>query len=130
MPSSACSRAHRHLPSFPTRRSSDLSHFECNRTCVLARSAALAFAPFALAVEIGRRRDEAALHHALDDLLNQILELLAGPFLIAVGRDRKSTRLNSSHLGSSYAVFCLLPRPPTSTLFPYTTLFRSQSLRM
>src|SRR5471030_2002847 len=76
-------------------------------------------------------------------------------------RDRKSTRLNSSHLGISYAVFCLkkknrnfnsitealgaqctvaLPneyftlmffflmirRPPRSTLFPYTTLFRSQ----
>src|SRR5437899_8714696 len=26
---------------------------------------------------------------------------------VAVSRDRKSTRLNSSHLGSSYAVFCL-----------------------
>src|SRR5262245_31725216 len=89
--------------------------------------------------------------------------------------DRKSTRLNSSHLGISYAVFCLkkkkktttpindqqvikalsatavyaslslscfyflptfpsvsislffltIPRPPRSTLFPYTTLFRS-----
>src|ERR1022692_1727926 len=79
--------------------------------------------------------------------------------------DRKSTRLNSSHLVISYAVFCLkkkkalgllagrpgrcarpaaadrpaehrlaqaaLPfflmirRPPRSTLFPYTTLFRS-----
>src|SRR5690242_9495195 len=25
----------------------------------------------------------------------------------------------------SYAVFCLTPRPPRSTLFPYTTLFRS-----
>src|SRR5689334_14618289 len=39
--------------------------------------------------------------------------------------DRKSTRLNSSHSSISYAVFCLIPRPPTSTLFPYTTLFRS-----
>src|ERR1035441_6071943 len=41
--------------------------------------------------------------------------------------DRKSTRLNSSHLGISYAVFCLKRRrrPPRSTLFPYTTLFRS-----
>src|SRR6267378_7444412 len=75
--------------------------------------------------------------------------------------DRKSTRLNSSHVEISYAVFCLkkkkmivlLPgevldsalvmavspqgrcgvysffflmirRPPRSTLFPYTTLFR------
>src|SRR5471030_442930 len=100
------------------------------------------------------------------------------------GQDRKSTRLNSSHLGSSYAVFCLkkkkylwpppirheytnalrtrsrgncdvrlrdggsitsviricrrpsvalalffflmIRRPPRSTLFPYTTLFRSR----
>src|ERR1039458_5421676 len=91
------------------------------------------------------------------------------------GTDRKSTRLNSSHLGISYAVFCLkkirsqeflvvlvrhgkrtagkvddmalfqlsghrgisggikganvfflmIRRPPRSTLFPYTTLFRS-----
>src|SRR5262245_10437992 len=40
--------------------------------------------------------------------------------------DRKSTRLNSSHLGISYAVFCLVRRPPMSTLFPYTTLFRSR----
>src|SRR5438034_48046 len=39
--------------------------------------------------------------------------------------DRKSTRLNSSHTVISYAVFCLLPRRPLSTLFPYTTLFRS-----
>src|SRR5262245_9169331 len=43
-----------------------------------------------------------------------------------LGEDRKSTRLNSSHLGISYAVFCLLP-PPTSPLFPYTTLFRSRT---
>src|ERR1035438_4033762 len=58
-----------------------------------------------------------------------------------VALDRKSTRLNSSHLGISYAVFCLkkkksvvtsvgfflmIRRPPRSTLFPYTTLFRSE----
>src|SRR5207248_1655964 len=39
--------------------------------------------------------------------------------------DRKSTRLNSSHRTNSYAVFCSTPRPLSSTLFPYTTLFRS-----
>src|SRR5688572_23181692 len=39
--------------------------------------------------------------------------------------DRKSTRLNSSHSQISYAVFCLRRPPPPSTLFPYTTLFRS-----
>src|SRR3712207_1236501 len=73
------------------------------------------------------------------------------------GTDRKSTRLNSSHANISYAVFCLkkkkktilsslyffykeynlnssvdffflmIRRPPRSTLFPYTTLFRSSS---
>src|SRR5699024_363628 len=58
-------------------------------------------------------------------------------------RDRKSTRLNSSHVSISYAVFCLKKKknnlyfifassffllclsPLISTLFPYTTLFRS-----
>src|SRR5690554_3907029 len=42
-------------------------------------------------------------------------------------KDRKSTRLNSSHVRISYAVFCLTQPPPISTLFPYTTLFRSYS---
>src|SRR5436853_34314 len=41
--------------------------------------------------------------------------------------DRKSTRLNSSHLGISYAVFCFSRLPPPLPLFPYTTLFRSSS---
>src|SRR3990167_7074515 len=42
-------------------------------------------------------------------------------------RDRKSTRLNSSHSQISYAslFFLMIRRPPRSTLFPYTTLFRS-----
>src|SRR5699024_3407546 len=39
--------------------------------------------------------------------------------------DRKSTRLNSSHVSISYAVFCLPPPLPRSPLSPYTTLFRS-----
>src|SRR5262245_35858772 len=42
-------------------------------------------------------------------------------------RDRKSTRLNSSHLGISYAVFCWYPPRPGSTLLPSPTLFRSRS---
>src|SRR5437762_2224586 len=58
--------------------------------------------------------------------------------LHVANEDRKSTRLNSSHRCISYAVFCLtkkslntflrllLRRSPTSTLFPYTTLFRSR----
>src|SRR5205814_10091882 len=31
---------------------------------------------------------------------------------VVVARDRKSTRLNSSHLGISYAVFCLKKKNP------------------
>src|SRR6266576_3981725 len=84
------------------------------------------------------------------------------PSRVRSAADRKSTRLNSSHVEISYAVFCLkkkkkgyaisnnqsfmkniftdflsftllfssffflmIRRPPRSTLFPYTTLFRS-----
>src|ERR1035438_7888810 len=43
----------------------------------------------------------------------------------AIVTDRKSTRLNSSPLGISYAVFFMPGSTPGSTLFPYTTLFRS-----
>src|SRR5258705_6391243 len=49
------------------------------------------------------------------------------------GSDRKSTRLNSSHLGISYAVFCLkkkncytTPPAPTSTAL-FTTVPRTMS---
>src|SRR5262245_64235496 len=34
---------------------------------------------------------------------------------IEVAQDRKSTRLNSSHLGISYAVFCLKKKKKTTT---------------
>src|SRR2546427_8001593 len=44
----------------------------------------------------GRKRDS-----LLED------EQLAGVGALLVGRDRKSTRLNSSHSQISYAVFCL-----------------------
>src|SRR5437899_5225480 len=39
------------------------------------------------------------------------------------GTDRKSTRLNSSHLGISYAVFCLKKKKKTQlhTIIPQTT---------
>src|SRR5262245_63062973 len=40
-------------------------------------------------------------------------ETLAGKADVA--RDRKSTRLNSSHLGISYAVFCLKKKNTTNT---------------
>src|SRR5256885_5955138 len=49
------------------------------------------------------RIDNAAVsgHHSL------IINILNDSFLEDLNRDRKSTRLNSSHLVISYAVFCL-----------------------
>src|SRR5258705_8499697 len=39
-------------------------------------------------------------------------------------RDRKSTRLNSSHLGTSYAVFCLKKKSPFSLKIRIRMLLR------
>src|SRR5437899_4256404 len=38
-----------------------------------------------------------------------------GSVTLPDGRDRKSTRLNSSHLGISYAVFCLKKKKNSAT---------------
>src|SRR5690606_39958248 len=40
--------------------------------------------------------------------------------------DRKSTRLNSSHVKISYAVFCLKKKKPTQSLMDYRSLSRSR----
>src|SRR5437870_3305673 len=48
--------------------------------------------------------------HAPKALFPQVdiaVDPLEGTNLCATGADRKSTRLNSSHVASSYAVFCL-----------------------
>src|SRR5262245_37360550 len=42
-----------------------------------------------------------------DDIAGAVAFLLSDEASYITGRDRKSTRLNSSHLGISYAVFCL-----------------------
>src|SRR5437899_9540016 len=82
---------HRYLPSFPTRRSSDLgtdgmpafleADWEDPEQAPVVQPSAAVFR----AAQCGR----------------------AGLGIRAEARDRKSTRLNSSHLGISYAVFCL-----------------------
>src|ERR1035441_612191 len=74
---------HRDLPSFPTRRSSDLSRTSCRSTRTGSSRCA--------------RR---------------------GPLLRSKAiTDRKSTRLNSSHLGISYAVF-FLKDAATTEIYP------------
>src|SRR5262245_65221908 len=78
-----CFADHRDLHSFPTRRSSDL----------------MAISKL-LGVDLCPR-----LSHLRDRRLH-IPREMAVPTVLE-GGDRKSTRLNSSHLGISYAVFCL-----------------------
>src|SRR5437899_1879093 len=59
-------------------------------------------------VPAGHRAENGTLVHVLRHAGQQLADLDAGN-VRADGsvRDRKSTRLNSSHLGISYAVFCL-----------------------
>ena len=60
--------------------------------------------------------------------LDQLFKLLGDD---EVSRSEEHTSELQSRLSISYAVFCLkkiflmIRRPPRSTLFPYTTLFRS-----
>src|SRR3712207_8095737 len=81
------------LPFFPTRRSSDL-----HRAARIGHIDSLTLA--VVRVDLHRRMD-AACGGAADEEGN--VEALA----LHLARDRKSTRLNSSHANISYAVFCL-----------------------
>src|SRR5205814_5949294 len=91
---------HPHLHSFPTRRSSDLSqqvpHPRARSNCLRRMSTHLAVIT--------------GLYRCLRTTYGRIVAkpcLYWGFTGLRVRRDRKSTRLNSSHLGISYAVFCL-----------------------
>src|SRR5690606_39727149 len=96
------SGAHRALHSFPTRRSSDLidavPDVTNNQVQVLTKAPALSpleveqFVTFPM---------ELALK-SIPDLVELRSVSKAG-----ISVDRKSTRLNSSHVKISYAVFCL-----------------------
>src|SRR5436305_8028370 len=81
-----CSGDHRDLHSFPTRRSSDLS-------CVFH----VVGMP-----SMRHQRVHKTIHHTLGD---GEFQNFASPSVWWI--DRKSTRLNSSHVRISYAVFCL-----------------------
>src|SRR5690625_1671411 len=43
------------------------------------------------------------------------IEEIHVPLIIVLGQDRKSTRLNSSHVASSYAVLCLIKKTQSHT---------------
>src|SRR5690606_41516947 len=78
------------LPSFPTRRSSDLS----GRSDLRASGRRMGVRG---AWPSGRRSRSRCPSHRLDGRARQR----------RTRQDRKSTRLNSSHVKISYAVFCL-----------------------
>src|SRR5256885_11931302 len=54
-----------------------------------------------------RGGDEIVNHHVVGAAKRPASQITEGPAHRLVARDRKSTRLNSSHLVISYAVFCL-----------------------
>src|SRR5690606_41642447 len=93
--------AHRDLRSFPTRRSSDLYRLAAGAHKGQLRRSGEPYIthPLAVAGIVARYGMDdvtiaaALLHDAVEDT---VLTL-----------DRKSTRLNSSHVKISYAVFCL-----------------------
>src|SRR5437868_4351301 len=129
MPSSAWSDPSRDLHSFPTRRSSDLDLVELlvrGIVGLVAGEQELAASDDHGEHVVEVVRDAAREPPDRFDLLELAHLVLA---LTQDLIDRKSTRLNSSHVSISYAVFCLVRPLPRSTLFPYTTLFRSRSGR-
>src|SRR5207249_12067227 len=90
---------HRDLHSFPTRRSSDLPDiglFEVNEAAEVVTSAADVNANVIFGAVI-------------DEAMGEDVRVT----VIATG-DRKSTRLNSSHVSISYAVFCLKKKTRTA----------------
>ena len=60
--------------------------FELDRSGRVVEPASHALSPLAFLLEVGRAGHEPLFHHALDDLLNEILELLPRLFLVAIGR--------------------------------------------
>src|SRR5690606_42107494 len=90
---------HRHLPSFPTRRSSDL--------CSMASSVEER-KPAWLAFSRTSHIDMLFVFASSRALSTVVLPIpLPGKLMMRLSADRKSTRLNSSHVKISYAVFCL-----------------------
>src|SRR3712207_8531438 len=91
---------------FPTRRSSDLSTLLLFTDGLFERRTML--------LDEGR------------DLLRDLVGRSAGlPLDVLCNRDRKSTRLNSSHANISYAVFCLKKKHKHAILTPIQTLYRT-----
>src|SRR5690606_40789316 len=94
-----------HFHSFPTRRSSDLAFDGCiARHRPRRRSAA--HLPRRAACLSPTRTPQLRRRHARRQQPPRLHK--------RIGQDRKSTRLNSSHVKTSYAVFCLKKKRKTT----------------
>src|SRR5207249_10080500 len=98
---------HPDLHSFPTRRSSDLRKWH--------------FLLFGLRIPDGCLQSSLG-HVVAADTREQIPHFSCGREFLAldhrpkiIAKDRKSTRLNSSHVSISYAVFCLKKKKKNKT---------------
>src|SRR5437660_1030494 len=121
------SRAHRALHSFPTRRSSDLSHRIANpdafpRVLVFDKWTGNSDGRQAVFVQRQGQRAYRAVFIDQGHCFN------AGewnfPDMLVRSEEHTSELQSRGHL---VCRLLLVPRPPSSTLFPYTTLFRSVS---
>src|SRR5699024_11702340 len=104
---SLCSLFHHLLTSlsslFPTRRSSDLfSPFHIIALIGIDILQYLQVNRISFQAELGFKK--------LDPLIIRqigVMREIVNSFFAKLNQDRKSTRLNSSHVSTSYAVFCL-----------------------
>src|SRR5690606_41964943 len=95
------------LHSFPTRRSSDLKAGKIS-TPIATRKVEDRFIDLTPA--------ERAVYDAVEEYISRTYNQAAEDKRSAVGFvDRKSTRLNSSHVKISYAVFCLKKKKEQQT---------------
>src|SRR5205807_8740383 len=98
---------HSHLHSFPTRRSSDLSRL-CSPTVPDLLPERPAEGLVQALPRVQNRVPRAVAQGGVVGRIGQLAQQAFPADRELVGRaDRKSTRLNSSHLVISYAVFCL-----------------------
>src|SRR5207249_7602175 len=91
--------ATRDLHSFPTRRSSDLSAATVAATRETATAGPTVFGDFMGGSFVARARHGGSAQ--------RLHSMSRRPRVRRPSADRKSTRLNSSHVSISYAVFCL-----------------------
>src|SRR5438874_9610640 len=97
--------SHRTLHSFPTRRSSDLRRGRSSFHKVICfrprNRPSLNYKGFPT------RRFQGCSRNNADTFRTNQVDILPVRIGSGIGPDRKSTRLNSSHVEISYAVFCL-----------------------